>query len=108
MRFRFRSRLAASRRFCGALLLAAVGLGGCGDPQLLKVGFIGNTSRRGADLGIGGRDGAQLAIETRNAAGGIDGRRIVGVIIDAFGDATRDTFITTIEDGRFRRYRPPQ
>jgi branched-chain amino acid transport system substrate-binding protein len=42
----------------------------------VRVGFIGGLSGRVADLGIGGRNGAILAVEQRNRSGGINGRPI--------------------------------
>jgi len=48
----------------------------CGNREPLKIGFIAGTSGRVADLGVGGRNGVTLAMELRNAAGGINGRQI--------------------------------
>jgi branched-chain amino acid transport system substrate-binding protein len=69
-----------ARRHClrlagllGAGLWAAAG---CGERTPLRVGFIGGLSGRAADLGIGGRNGAQLGVEDLNAADGFAGRRI--------------------------------
>jgi branched-chain amino acid transport system substrate-binding protein len=55
----------------GSLLLAAAG---CGTREPLRVGFLGGLSGRVSDLGIGGRNGTQLAVDDINAAGGIGGR----------------------------------
>jgi len=44
------------------------------DP--IKIGQIAGLSGRGADYGIGGRNGATLAVEQKNRAGGINGRPI--------------------------------
>lgn len=62
----------AARRFA----LAAALLAGCGEPAPLRVGFLGGVSGRVADLGVGGRNGAQLAVEAFNALGGINGRPV--------------------------------
>jgi branched-chain amino acid transport system substrate-binding protein len=51
-------------------------LAACGEQEALRIGFIGGTSGRVADLGISGRNGAQLAVELANQKGGINGRRI--------------------------------
>ena len=59
----------------GALAAAAL-LPGCGKPEPLRIGFLGSLSGRVADLGIGGRNGAQLAVDDLNAAGGIAGRQV--------------------------------
>ena len=48
----------------------------CGNKEPLRIGFIAGTSGRVADLGVGGRNGVTLAMELRNAAGGINGRTI--------------------------------
>lgn len=42
----------------------------------IKVGYIGGLTGRVAGLGVAGRDAVLLAIEERNHAGGINGRRI--------------------------------
>jgi len=55
----------------GGLLLA-----GCGPGEPLRIGFLGGLSGRVADLGIDGRNGALLAVEMRNAAGGVNGRPV--------------------------------
>lgn len=52
-------------------LLAA--LTACNKDESVKVGFIGGVSGRFADLGTAGRNGAILAVEWRNAAGGVKG-----------------------------------
>ena len=72
-------------RWAGALVLAFL-LAACGPPEPVKIGFIGGISGRGADLGISGRNGAQLVIEQRNLAGGIDGRRVELLVRDDGGD----------------------
>ena len=59
-----------------AMLLLMGVLAGCGPQEPLRIGFIGGLSGRVSDLGIGGRNGVQLAVDVRNAAGGIHGRRI--------------------------------
>lgn len=56
------------------LITAAAGLLGglaaCAEARPLRIGFLGGLSGRVADLGLGGRNGAQLAVEDANAAGG--------------------------------------
>lgn len=66
----------------GALFLLASLLSACGDREPLKLGFIGGTSGRVADLGIAGRNGAQLAIDLANLKGGIDGRKVELLVRD--------------------------
>lgn len=61
---------------CLILLLA-----GC-ERTPVRIGFVGGISGRVADLGVGGRNGALLAIEERNARGGINGRAVELLIRD--------------------------
>jgi branched-chain amino acid transport system substrate-binding protein len=63
----------------GAMLLV---LAACSPPQPIRLGFLGGLSGRVADLGEAGRNGALLAVEEANAAGGINGRRIELLIHD--------------------------
>jgi branched-chain amino acid transport system substrate-binding protein len=70
------------------MLAIVIGLG-CTPSQPILIGFIGGTSGRVADLGIIGRDAVQLAIEQRNAAGGVRGRRLQLVIRDDEQDPDR-------------------
>ncbi len=61
----------------GAILLGLmIVLGGCSKPEPIEIGFVGGTSGRVADLGIAGRNGALLAVELRNQAGGVAGRKV--------------------------------
>jgi len=54
----------------------------CSDRSDIQIGFIGPITGRSADLGIAGRNGALLAIEQINAAGGVNGRQIQLIIND--------------------------
>ncbi|MEE4376003.1 MAG: ABC transporter substrate-binding protein [Candidatus Competibacteraceae bacterium] len=58
------------------ILLLSLLLLSCTEPEPIRVGFVGGTSGRVADLGVAGRNGVLLAIELRNQAGGIAGRTI--------------------------------
>ncbi len=59
------------------LMILAYIMGGCaGDPEPIKVGFVGSLSGPISDLSVSGRDGAVLAIEQFNKAGGLEGRPI--------------------------------
>jgi branched-chain amino acid transport system substrate-binding protein len=64
----------------GVMLVAF--LIGCAPPEPIRIGFVGGTSGRVADLGIAGRNGAQLAVELRNQAGGVAGRAVELLIRD--------------------------
>ena len=71
-------RLAINNLFLRLLqfaVMAAV-LSACSPAEPIRVGFLGGLSGRVADLGIGGRNGAMLAVELRNQSGGIGGRQI--------------------------------
>ena len=58
------------------VVVAAVLLSWPAQPGVLRLGMVGSLSGRFAALGTTGRDGAQLAVEEINAAGGAGGRRI--------------------------------
>ena len=62
------------------LLVAAVAsarwLAACADRKPMRIGFLGGLSGRVSDLGIGGRNGTQIAIDDINAAGGLAGRAL--------------------------------
>lgn len=60
-----------------ALLLALLGVPACkqAEPPLM-IGYVGGLTGRVAGLGVAGRDAVLLAVEERNAAGGINGRRV--------------------------------
>lgn len=79
----------------------AAWLGACAERGPLRIGFIGGMSGRVADLGIGGRNGAQLAVEDINTAGGVDGRTLELVVRDdeQDNDKARARLIEIIEAG---------
>lgn len=62
--------------YFSCFVLVASLLTACGNKEPLRIGFIAGTSGRVADLGVGGRNGVTLAMELRNASGGINGRKI--------------------------------
>ena len=65
------------------LLLGSVAmLVSCQKSEPVRLGFVGGLSGRVADLGVAGRNGVQLAVEQRNAAGGIGGRPVELVVRD--------------------------
>lgn len=57
-------------------------LAGCPSQEPVKIGFVGGMSGRVADLGVAGRNGVVLAIEQKNAAGGIKGRKLELLVRD--------------------------
>ena len=73
-------------RIAGALALAAGLSTGTAAAQDIKIGFNGDQSATGvAELGTAGRWGFEMAIEDINKAGGVLGRKLVGVIRDDLG-----------------------
>jgi branched-chain amino acid transport system substrate-binding protein len=67
--------------FILALCCVTLFLNGC-EREPVRIGFVGGMSGRVADLGVGGRNGALLAVEERNAQGGINGRPVELIIRD--------------------------
>jgi len=61
---------------CACLLI------GCDKPAPIRIGFSGCLTGRLSDLGMSGRNGLMLAVEDRNAAGGIGGRPVTILIRD--------------------------
>jgi branched-chain amino acid transport system substrate-binding protein len=57
-------------------------LAACSPPEPLRIGFIGGLSGRVADLGEAGRNGAQIAVDEFNQAGGINGRPVELIVRD--------------------------
>ncbi len=57
-------------------------ISGCQDKPPVKLGFSGCLTGKLSDIGTGGRDGAILAVEQINRAGGIRGRRLQLIIRD--------------------------
>jgi branched-chain amino acid transport system substrate-binding protein len=53
---------------------AILALAGCGDSSPVLIGFSGQLTGQMSDLGVYGRNGATLAIENINSAGGIHGQ----------------------------------
>lgn len=65
------------RRTCAAMVWAALlASAGCGPQPVTRLGFLGGLSNQASSFSEEGRNGAILAIEQRNQAGGIAGRRI--------------------------------
>ena len=57
------------------LLLSSL-LASCSSPKPLRIGYLGTLGGRTSDLGIRGLYGARLAVNERNASGGIAGQKI--------------------------------
>jgi branched-chain amino acid transport system substrate-binding protein len=69
--------------------LATLGLSACGEKEPMRIGYVGSVSGRTADLGIGGRNGVQLAVEQLNAKGGIDGHPVELLLKDDENDPVK-------------------
>ncbi len=57
-------------------LLIVFSLIGCENKDSIKIGYSGSLIGNYSHLGIGGRNGAMLAVETINNQGGINGRKL--------------------------------
>ena len=69
---------------------------GCGQPETIRLGFIGGLSERNSDNGQSGLNGVTLAVEQFNRAGGIDGRMVELIARD---DAqNKDTAAKSIQE----------
>lgn len=64
------------------LLALALLAAGCGEREPVRIGFLAGLSGRVADLGEAGRNGAQIAVDEVNRAGGIGGRRVELIVRD--------------------------
>ncbi len=67
------------------LAVCLVILTSCVGKKPIKIGFTASLTGKNASLGIDGRDGAILAVETINAAGGVNGQPLELVIKDDLG-----------------------
>lgn len=86
---------AATGALAVCMLLATLPSQGCAPERPpLVIGYLGGLTGRSADLGVAGRDGALLAIEEFNTAGGVDGRNVgLAVANDKQNqDAARNAF----------------
>lgn len=80
-----------------ALLFLLVLLVGCSDDKTpIRLGLVGGLSGENVDLGQAGRNGATLAVDEINRAGGVNGRPIVLMIRD--DKNRRDGAIAATED----------
>lgn len=73
------------------LLLACCALSvvACSQPEPIRIALLAGLSDRGSDFGESVRNGVILAIEQKNAAGGIHGRRIELIVRDDGQDAAQ-------------------
>lgn len=90
-----------SRLALGSGIVIVIAFLACSRPEPIRIGFVGGTSGRVADLGISGRDAVQLVVEQCNRDGGIHGRPIELIIRDDRQDpeAARQAVRELIDDG---------
>jgi branched-chain amino acid transport system substrate-binding protein len=78
-------------RRCASVILSllsgilGLALVACDQQGPIRVGFAGELSGKQSDLGVPGRDGALLAVETLNDAGGVAGRSLELLVRDDLG-----------------------
>lgn len=70
-----------------AIVFGLAPLAGCGDPEPVRIGFVGGLEGRASDIGIASRNAVQMAIDEANDSGGINGRKIELLVRDDFGSA---------------------
>ena len=71
----------------------------CAPEPPILLGFVGGLSGRVADLGISGRNGAILAVENINSAGGLHGRQVKLMVMDDKQDgATAEQVVRDLID----------
>jgi len=71
------------------LVIAMIWPGTCLGQDEIKIGFLNILSGRLALFGRISKQGADLAIDEINKAGGIGGRRLVGIFVDTEGKAEK-------------------
>lgn len=74
---------------------------GCTSPEPIRLAYVAELSGVRSDLGVNGRNGAQLAVDQINEAGGIDGRPLELIIENNQGDLalTREIDARLIDEG---------
>ncbi|MBO6558991.1 MAG: ABC transporter substrate-binding protein [Nisaea sp.] len=76
-----------SVKFGLSILVSLFSLGGCGEPDPVRIGFIGGLEGRASDIGIASRNAVQLGVDEVNTAGGINGRKVELYVRDDGGTA---------------------
>lgn len=76
-------------RFFSLSILLSLIITSCSEPPPLKLGFLGSMTGGGSGLCIAARDGAELAVETLNKQGGIDGRQVKLIVFDDQNDESK-------------------
>lgn len=71
------------------ILFALLALAGCGRDEPIRIALIGGLAGNTTDTGVAARNALILAIEERNAAGGLHGRPLEIVVADDGQDADK-------------------
>lgn len=81
--------------------LVALGGTGCATQSPILVGYAGELSGSRAELGVAGRDGAQLAVDVINQQGGVQGRPLKLLVRDDEGkpDSAREVDAELVKAG---------
>ena len=73
--------------YIGLVMAILSGALGCEwEKPPIRIGFAGGLTGRYSDIGVGGRNGVQLAVEEINGSGGIHGRRVELIVKDDRND----------------------
>jgi branched-chain amino acid transport system substrate-binding protein len=85
-----------------AILFATLVMLGCGSGESIKVGLVLPLTGPVATFGESARDGALLAFEEINAAGGVKGRQLEVLLVDDHNDPVATTAAATrlVETGK--------
>ncbi|WP_028465098.1 ABC transporter substrate-binding protein [Nisaea denitrificans] len=67
------------------VMMLLLQLAACGEPEVIRLGFIGGLEGRASDIGIASRNAVQMAVDEKNEAGGINGRQIQLLVRDDHG-----------------------
>ncbi len=81
--------------FIGLLIALSI-IAACTLQWTYKIGFVGGLTGRQSDIGVAGRNGAILAVEELNKAGGIGGRQVELIVKDDHNDPA---LVRSIDEG---------
>lgn len=68
----------------------------CNRHEPIKIGYVGSITGKNSDLGVAARDAAVLAVESVNAAGGINGRKVI--LIDKDDAQNPETAVKVVNE----------
>ncbi|MEP3112969.1 ABC transporter substrate-binding protein [Nisaea sp.] len=70
-----------------AVAMFLLQLAACGDPEVIRLGFVGRLEGRASEISIASFNAVRMAVDARNEAGGINGRQIRVFVRDDHGTA---------------------